>query len=144
VNSNELFELVKDGKHPVIKFTKDVYKYVEESVDPHMMGKIVGVTQEYEDSYRFLVDLKGFEDHNKSVACRDWRDGHGEPKLTWFETTCYPKDGVEAVYLPINIEVPLEIIQDNSLLSEYLSSKSHTTYVEWLEEQVMCLRSEKE
>lgn len=143
MKSNELFQLVRDGKHPIVKFTKDIYEYVEESVDPHMMGKIVQATQEYEDSYRFLLDLNGFEEHNKSVASRDWRDSSGEPKLTWFETSFYPKDGIEAVYLPINIELPLEIIEDNSLLSEYLSSQSTFSYVEWLEEQIKILRSEK-
>ena len=143
MKSNEFFQLVRSGKQPIVRFLDNIYHHAEESVDPRMVGKVIGATQEYEDSYRFLIDLSGYEEYNKSVACRNWNDSNGEPKLTWFETSFYPKDGIEPVYLRLDIEIPMEIVEENSLLSEYVVSQSTLGYVEWLEEQINRLRLEK-
>ncbi|PLS18892.1 hypothetical protein CVD28_00385 [Bacillus sp. M6-12] len=132
----ELYELVKSGKHPIVKFNEKTHEFIEESLDPQMMGKIIGVTQEYEDSYRFRLDMNGFEAHNQSVAQQDWRDKEGVPCLTWFEVGRYPADGIEAVYLPVDAKAPLEIVEEDSLFGEYISEKSDKSYVEWLEEMV--------
>lgn len=139
-----LLVFVKNGKKPIVKFTKDSYDYIEESVDPHMMCRIIGAEIEYVDSIRCHIDLNGFEEYNKSVASRDWRDENGEPRLTWFETSHYPKDGFTEIYLPLKEILPLEIVEEHSLLSEYVLTNCKKTYPEWLEEQVLHLRSKLE
>lgn len=137
----QLVELVKQGVNPIVKCTTQINEICEESLDPFMMGKIIGVSQQYDDSYRFLMDLKGFESHNESVAKRDWFNKDNEPKLTWMETSFYPEDGIEAVYIPLNTEIPFEIIEQDSLLAEYLSIGSEKSYIEWLETTVKELRA---
>lgn len=141
MKAEELFELVKQGLHPIVRCTPEISELCEESLDPLMMGKIIGVSQEYDDSYRFLMDLKGFESHNESVAVKTWFDDKNEPKLSWMETSFYPEDGIETVYLPLNVTIPFEFIEADSLLAEYVSTGSKTSYVEWLETTVKELRA---
>ncbi|WP_143261059.1 hypothetical protein [Bacillus paralicheniformis] len=138
----KLYELVLEGKKPIIKFNDNVYDWIEESVDAMMMGKIVGASIEYEDSVRFLIDLNPFETYNRSVAHHDWRDEEGNCVLTWFDTPFYPKNGIEAIYLPINekTEIAFDLIEEGSLLNEYAKNSQEISYVEWLENEVKRLR----
>lgn len=137
----QFVELVREGVHPIVKCTTQISEVCEESLDPFMMGKIIGVSQEYEDSYRFLMDLNGYEKHNESVAKRNWFNKDNEPKLTWMETNFYPEDGIEAVYIRINTEIPFEIIEQDSLFAEYISISSEKSYIKWLETTVKELRA---
>lgn len=132
----ELYELVKQGARPIVKFNEDTHNFIEESLDPDMIGEITYADQEYDDSYRFRLDLNNYEAHNKSVAQRDWRDSEGNATLTWFDTIYYPEDGIEYVYLPLEAEAPLDILEGDSLLVEYVNEKSDKSYVRWLEEKV--------
>ncbi|MGG1453429.1 hypothetical protein ABE325_21205 [Bacillus licheniformis] len=138
----KLYELVLEGKKPIIKFNDNVYDWIEESVDAMMMGKIVGASIEYEDSIRFLIDLNHFEAYNRSVAHHDWKDDEGKSVLTWFDTPFYPKNGIEAIYLPINgiTENVFDFIEEDSLLNEYAKNTQEISYVEWLENEVKHLR----
>ncbi|MCY7900531.1 hypothetical protein [Bacillus inaquosorum] len=139
----KLYELVSEGKKPIIKFNDNVYEWIEESVDTMMMGKIIGASIEYEDSVRFLIDLNPFEAYNRSVARHDWRDDEGNCVLTWFDTSFYPKNGIEAIYLPINekTEIVFDFTEEDSLLNEYAKITQEISYVEWLENEVKQLRS---
>lgn len=142
---NKLFyEICKEGKTPLIKMGENVYEYSEESFDPKMMGKVLNVSIDHEDSYRILVDMNGFEAHNKAVAPYDWKDEKGELTKCWLDTKWYPEDGIEALYLPLDGEVPFEIVEDNSLFVSYLNSKSNVGYVEWLESLVKKLELQAE
>ncbi|CDH95480.1 hypothetical protein CHR37_05405 [Bacillus velezensis] len=138
----KLYELVLEGKKPIIKFNDNVYEWIEESVDPMMMGKIVGASIEH-DEIKFLLDLNPFEAYNRSVARHDWRDDEGNCVLTWFDTSFYPKNGIEAIYLPINerTEIAFDFTEEDSLLNEYAKVPPEISYVEWLENEVKQLRS---
>lgn len=141
MKTEELYKIVKMGKNPIVEIQSNIEDFANESFDPMMMGKVVEVTQEFNDTYRFVIDMNEFEEYNKTVARNDWtKDGN---KVTWFETSFYPKDGKEVLYLPIgkDIEMPIKIVSDHSLLTEYVESKSAKNYIEWLEDQVSELRS---
>lgn len=140
----DFVKLCNSGINPVIKMNKNICDYAEDSFDPEMIGKVVDVKIEYEDSYCLLIDMNGYEKHNKSVASYDWFDEEGIAKVTWFDTKYYPKDGVEPLYLPFDGDIPFEIINQNYLFSNYLKSGSDKTYVEFLENLVMELRDEIE
>ncbi|MEA1004969.1 hypothetical protein U6X16_04550 [Bacillus velezensis] len=137
----KLYELVLQGKKPIIKFNDNVYEWIEESVDPMIMGKIIGVSIEY-DEIKFLLDLNPFESYNRSVARHDWRDDEGNNVLSWFETSFYPKNGIVAIYLPIDekTEIAFDFIEQDSLLNEYAKNTQDMSYVEWLENEVKQLR----
>lgn len=141
MKSKELYELVRQGKEPVIKFNKGVYGYCDDSFDPLMVGKIIDVSIEFEDSYRFLVDMNDYEAYNRSVAPMEWKDKNGEATLTWFDTKYYPEDGIEAMYLPssdiFDTKEVFDFIEENTLFQEYVDSKSDISYVEWLESELI-------
>lgn len=136
MNTKDFYELCKSGKTPTIKMSENIYEFAEESFDSKMMGKVINVDMEYDDSYRLLVDMNGYEKHNKSVAQYDWRDDKGELTLSWFDTKYYPENGIEALYVPLEAEIPFEIISDNSLFSAYLKSDKDISYLDWLESYV--------
>ncbi|CAI8768527.1 hypothetical protein CHCC14809_2318 [Bacillus licheniformis] len=138
----KLYELVSEGKKPIIKFNDNVYEWIEESVDPMMMGKIIGASIEYNE-IKFLLDLNPFESYNRSVARHDWRDDEGHSVLSWFDTSFYPKNGIAAIYLPISeeTEIAFDFIEEDSLLNEYAKVPQEISYVEWLENEVKQLRS---
>lgn len=137
----EFIKLCKNKK-PIIKMKGNIYEYAEESFDPEMIGKVIDVYMEDDDSYCLLVDMNGYEKHNKLVAVHNWEDDKGEFTLSWFDTKYYPKNGIEALYVPLNHNVPFEIINPSYLFSNYLKDKSNKTYVEFLEDIILDLRDE--
>lgn len=143
MNMNKLYELVLEGKKPIIKFNNNVHEWIEDSVDPMMIGKIAGASIDHEDSIRFLIDLNPFEEYNRSVAHHDWRDKEGNCVLTWFDTSFYPKDGIESIYLPIYEETEnvFDFIEEGSLLNEYAKTSQEISFVTWLENEVKQLRT---
>lgn len=137
----DFVKLYNSGEKLVIKMKDNIYEHAEESFDPEMMGRVIDVRKEYDDGYRLLVDMNGYEKHNKSVAQYDWRDSKGELTLSWFDTKYYPKDGIEALHIPLEGEAPFEVV-NHYLFSNYLKSKTDETYVEFLENVIFELRDE--
>lgn len=142
MNTKELRDLVNEGKNPVIKFNSKAEKDFDESVDPNMFGRITGVGEEYGECF-IIVDLNDFEEHNRSVALPNWYDSDSNPRLTWFESGMYPRNGIVKLYLYSNEDLPFDIVEQNGLTKEYLDTKSSKSYVEWLEHQIIKLRESK-
>lgn len=132
----EFYELCKSGVTPLIKMKNNIHDFLEESFDPGMIGRVIDVSVEYEDSYRLLIDMNGHEKHNKSVAVYNWRDDKGELTKSWFDTKYYPEDGIEAAYFPMTGETPFEVVRENSLFASYLKNGEDKSYVEWLEDYI--------
>ncbi|WP_442636560.1 hypothetical protein [Rossellomorea marisflavi] len=137
----DLYKIVRNGVKPVIEFNEGVYRWWEEAADPLMMAKVLDVEYD-ENELRLLLDLKEFESYNRSVARFDWKDENGEAKLSWFDTIFYPKDGKAEFYMPSDLEVSevFKIKENSDLFGDYLKSKTNSSYVEWLEEQVLNYR----
>lgn len=142
MNSKELFNIVKSGKKPEIRFTEDPELYLEESVDPEMMGRVIKASVD-EDCLVFRIDLNPYQEHNQSVGKPNWYNQEGEAVLTYLESNFYPKDGVEVLYLPLDAEVPIELIEPNSLVGEYLQGDKEDSYVKWLENQILEYRKKE-
>lgn len=139
VNIKDFYKLCKSGVTPMIKMRDSICDYEEDSFDPLMTGVVIDVSVAYNDSYRVLVDLKGFEEYNRSIALYNWRDNNKELTKCWLDTEYYPKDGLQSIYLPFDIEAPFEVISDNTLFADYLKSECSVGYVEWLESHVRML-----
>lgn len=136
----ELVGVIGEGMNPVIKATKLIEEYCEESLDPFMVGRAVDARIVDEDSYRILLDMNGYEAHNRAVAQFNWLDSDRNPTLSWMETEYYPSNGIASIYLPLEGESPFEIEEENSLLNEYISGDREKSYIEWLEETILQLR----
>lgn len=142
----DLKAIVEQGKKPVIQFEKEIYNYIEDSVDSKMIGKIIATTDEYldENCLTLHVDLNGHEAHNKSVAKRDWYDSNSKPTLTWFDSGMYPKNGIVELVLDkdLDTEKIFKFLEDNHLMQEFLSTQEQSSYMEWLEGMVSTLRNQ--
>lgn len=138
----DFYEMCRQGKTPLIKMKDNIHDYLEESFDPQMIGRVINVSIEYEDSYRLLIDLNGHEEYNKSIALYDWKDDKGELTKSWFDTPYYPEDGIDSAYFPMDIDIPFEVISENSIFSRYLESKEGESYIDWLENRVKDLEEE--
>jgi hypothetical protein len=92
-----------------------------------MMGRIVSVSDEYKDENVsiFNIDVESFRKHNESIAKPDWYDKDNKPTKTWFETSFYPKDGIETINLDdaLHIDGLLELSKEDSLLNEYAADE---------------------
>lgn len=141
----QIYELILQGVKPIVQFSDNIADFDEESVDPNMRCKIIKASKEHGNLIRFEIDLKGFEDYNKSVARANWFDENGEPRLTWFETDKYPKDGIDAIYIDIEADAPFILVKNESieLFNQYLNSKSQLSYIEWLEETIIKIKEKK-
>lgn len=51
----------------------------------------------------------------------------------WLETNSYPKDGFETIYLPMEGELPLELVLEDSILNDYVKSGTNDSYIQFLE-----------
>lgn len=139
----DFYEMCRQGKKPLIKMGNNIHDYLEESFDPGMIGRVIDVSIEHGDSYRLLIDMNGHETHNKSVALYDWRDEAGNLTKSWFDTKYYPEDGIDSAYFPLDMEIPFEVISENSLFSRYLESGEDVSYINWLENSIERMEAEK-
>lgn len=126
-------------KQPVVEFLKDA----DTDYEGHQVGtrgKLLSIIESgyFSDdgSYEFLIDLSPFEQHNRSIAKHEWFDEIGKLTATWFESDCYPKNGLYSQFLiPKKDDDLLKIVPDKSLnlFNDYLASGSKLTYIDWLE-----------
>jgi hypothetical protein len=134
----ELIKLLEAGVKPTIQFNKN-HSY---DADPDMKGQIISFEEDDIDdegsiSYKFVVDISGYEDYNKSVARNIWvADSNGEYTKTWFESGFYPKDGlydIWAMNYQSCIDAGFDFVE-NKLYLRYIESKTELSYLQWLEE----------
>ncbi|MFJ3388809.1 hypothetical protein [Lysinibacillus sp. NPDC086135] len=142
MKSYEFKKLIMSGYRPVVKMKEDVYLYIEESVDPFMMGRVIGVEDaNYSDSYGYILDMSEFVKYNKSVTITRWKDDLGFGTKTWFDTNHYPEDHKETLYFKLENDIPFEIVDNYDLVKEYLDSEESAPYMTWLENLVIKLRN---
>ena len=135
MNYTQIVSLLNTGKSVIVKATEDVYEWLEDSMDPGMMSKIISIEFDDKDLIKVKFDLNGFEAHNKAVAKLDWNDENGNATKTWFETTFYPKNGIETAWFAENQPLPFELVVENKAFEDYLKTDMSKTYVQFLEEK---------
>lgn len=140
MTNKELFELVKSGANPLIKVIDD--STIEESIfDNGMIGRVESGEVESEDpKYGTVLIIRIREDEfreiNKGSMRSNYYDKQGSPTLNYIEAGYAPESGVEMTFLMDN-DTTFELVDDNSLLNQYLEEKSDKSYVAWLEDKVV-------
>lgn len=137
----DLLKLINSGIQPIIEFTEEA-EFVEYDVDKDMQCKIVSCSEpDRHGTILLKCDLNGFEEYNKTFAKCNWFDENRNPRLTWFESGYYPKDGIYKFYIDADYEITtFKIVEENKLYNEYKQSETDKTYVRWLESLVEELR----
>lgn len=131
----ELKELLNNGLKPIIEVVDE--EYATEDLDYKMRVEILSYSDTDEDGvFTIICDLKSHKEYNKQFAKASYYDKQGNPTLTWFETSFYPKDEKYEIYIDMDHETGLEIVNENKYYKQYKASKSNLNYIAWLENLV--------
>jgi len=152
MKTKDLMDMLDNGVQPIIKFTTRISDI--DGPDPDMMGKVIRYRDEdvwdRESSTIFFdIDISEFEEYNKTKAIPNWYDDKGNPTLTWFESSMYPKNGIESVceMLVENSEPAdlslFEVFEISEYFKEYQDTGFKGTYVKFLEEKLDKLKSQE-
>lgn len=93
-------ELYKLGRliGTVVSINQEHADVHELNMDGGMLGRVTKITHEH-DYIVVTLNVREFEEYNKTKAQPNFFDKDGRPTLKWHETTFYPKDGREDVYI---------------------------------------------
>ena len=141
MNGKKLMGLVIDGLKPVVTFKKPVEDQ-EGYMECGMRGRLVGVREvdRSGDTICFQLDLREFDDFNKTFERSNYYDKGGQPTLTAREAGFYKPD--ETVYVASVDEIDcfeVEASEGLALYGRYTAEASGKTYVQWLEALVVSL-----
>lgn len=142
MTGNELFKALYGGNTITCKTVKGIF----EDFDFGDEGMIVDVHLIRIKDDMFEVELDGtkYVDHNHDNAQANWYDSDHQPTLKYFETNGFTGNEKETLYCSEDeLECGLEIVVDDSLMSEYLQLESDYSYLIWLENMVAALREAK-
>jgi hypothetical protein len=150
-----LIEYLKTGCSPIIRWI-DPFIEEFESYDVGMICRAIGIKETdfaLKSSgiviYGITTDFSEFEEYNKSIAKETWNyssDDSSKQFVKWHESSFYPKDRREVIYLQLAEEFSgekssgcmFEFVNTSSLsvFEKYKESKTELPYVAWLEKAV--------
>lgn len=135
MTGNELFKAVSNGNIVTCKTVKGIF----EDFDFGDEGMIVDVSllRIKDDMFEVKLDGTKYVDHNHTNAQANWFDSDHQPTLKYFETNGFTGNESETLYCSEDeLECGLDLLTEDSLMSEYLNSEAGVTYVAWLENRV--------
>jgi len=139
VKAKVLYELLKQGKRPLVKLTDEIWD--ESFGEKGMIARVTAAsTSEFnpEDGWEFHLDYMEHKEHNIPLQTPNWRhfkDGKEGELGTAIETgNADPNDLREKMYVDNkDHDVPVELITEQTPIGEYVVSGSELSYVQWLE-----------
>lgn len=136
MNLKAVIDLIQSGKQPVCRFKQEIDD-CESVLEKGMLGRLVGFREDRDGEGLYLsFNIKEFESHNIPLMTPNYYDDDNIPRLKAIETNFYPKNGIEEIWWSYLLDVPFEIVEENSLLNRYIESGSNESYAEWLEKLV--------
>lgn len=111
-----------------------------------MIAQIVSAANDG-DLIEFCFDYNANREHNLGLDQPDWFVGRGiDKKGTAIEAGHFkdPNDLKEEVVFDAGADVPVELVEANGLLNEYLAEETKQPYVEWLEDRVNTMQRKLE
>lgn len=136
MNLKVLLEMSRNGVKPVVQFSKGIEE-METIIDGGMRGRFIGFVEQNDGCIKLRFEIKEFEAFNVPLMQANYFDKDGNPTQRAIDTNYYPKDGVEEIFWTLDTQIPLEIIDENTLFQEYVAIGSEKSYVLWLENQLL-------
>lgn len=132
----EFAELVKDGIHPVVTFSKAVNE-TEGYLEAGMRGRIVSVRDDGDEVQEFKVDLSEFDAVNRLYESATYYDKNQRPCLTAREAGFYEPQ--ISLWLMLDQPVPwlVEEAPRLSLHERFTREAADGNYLQWLEDLVL-------
>lgn len=134
-----LIEMINSGQQPVIRFLKEE-EYFDYEIG--MLTRCISVNKDYDDGEEIVwminTNFSEFKEYNKQLEKPIWIKG--DKRVCYSESSFYK---LEHPYFVSNAsEGEFEIVDGVcSLFDEYKMS-GESSYVKWLEQQVLKLRGE--
>ncbi len=138
--------LIREGKKPLVRLTDCPWD--ESFGKKGMIARVVSATDEPHDNLvRFTFDYNENREHNLALDVADWFIGTTGKMVTSIEAGYFedPNNITEAIFFDPKDSVPVELVEKDSLLNDYLADNhigSPFSYIEWLEAKVKELEEE--
>jgi hypothetical protein len=98
-----------------IKTLKGIEIY-EVGPDENQYFKVIDVDLEDEECYRIVLDVKSYETVNIPAMKANWYNSDGVACLKWIETSDYPKNGRETIYVSTDaLGVAFDVVDPNTI-----------------------------
>jgi len=110
-------------------------------MDVGMRGILLKLREDSDGCVEMVLDISLFEPLNKTLGKANYWDDHGEPTMTWFESSCYPEDGKTSIYVDSELyeASPFIGLSNAGFLHEFLATDADTKtagYARYLETQL--------
>jgi hypothetical protein len=138
--------LVREGKKPLVRLTDELYD--ESFGQKGMIARVVAVVDRgCHGMVNLTFDYNENRDHNLALDVAAWSIGDTDKMGTAIEAGYFedPNNITEDIIWDPKDPVPVELVEANSLLKEYLKDNrigSPLSYIEWLEAKVKELEEE--
>jgi hypothetical protein len=132
-----LKRLIREGKKPMVRLTDALWD--ESFGRKGMIARVISAADQANDSLvEFVFDYNDNRKHNLALDHPNWYIGNTGKQGTAIEAGHFenPDDLKEEVVFDKRDPVPVEFIDEETPLAEYLVSGSEQSYVEWLEAQL--------
>lgn len=134
MTGQELIDLLKTGTKVIVRFTKCI-EDIEGQFENGMLAEVIDayVDNEFGDFIKIVVNEKDFATKNKDMEQQNWVEDKKYSEI-------HERFDVVDFFDNLNEDLlNVEVVQMNSLVKEYLESKSSLSYTRWLEEKVQSL-----
>lgn len=134
MTGQELIDLLKTGTKVIVRFTKYI-EDLEGQFENGMLAEVIDayIDTEFGDFVKIVVNEEDFATKNKNMEQQNWVE---DKRYSDF----HKRENVVDFFDNLNEDlVNVEVVQMNSLVKEYLESKSSLSYTRWLEEKVQSI-----
>lgn len=137
--------LVMEGKRPLVRLTGCLWD--ESFGNKGMIARVVSVVDQPHDLVQFGFDYNENRDHNLVLDPPSWylsdedAERLGRKQGTAVEAGCFdnPDNLLEEVSFDLGQDIPVELIENETLLALWLAEGGKGSYVEWLEKKLEAL-----
>lgn len=136
---NDVLKQLQEGQRPVVELREGIHDK-ESYGEPNMRARIIHASGPDRDGVvRVEFDFGEFDEHNRSVESANYYDKSGAPTLTAREAGFYKP--VDHMYFeadePLERHMTFVGADQQALFQKFKDSGATTSYVAWLESQVL-------
>lgn len=138
----ELYEKVKNGWNPTVRFTDSVGDS-NSQYEEGMMGKVISARFDTHDIIIFTIAEDRFAEFNKKQEKPVWYENQFSENCTT-KSMLGGRKACDVVYEDVDMELGnFEIVKDESLIlyDEYCKDNPKMSYLSWLENRIIQLES---
>lgn len=140
----DIAQAVQAGLRPVITFRDPGVADLEAYPEANIRARIIGVAQLSDELVRLTFDFTEFDEYNKAFESANYFDDNRVPRLTARQKGKYKLQDTYTFGANESAKRYFTVQEDaaTQLMAEFRATgRFETTYVDWLEEQVLALRS---